>query len=77
MFVFDWASYMQIELKLSEDKNQKIIDLLNANQKFYRRCIIYVAYDYAANALKKKLDTDTHMNTKIINNVKGAELFWP
>ena len=72
MFVFDWASYMQIELKLSEDKNQKIIDLLNANQKCYHGCIIYVNSEYAAYLLKRKLDNKTNMTTKIVNQVKVA-----
>ena len=32
MFVFGWASYMQIELTPSEPKTQKIRDLLIGNQ---------------------------------------------
>jgi predicted Zn-dependent peptidase len=70
-------NYACVYKRIGEDKNQKIIDLINAHQKFYRRCIIYVSYDYAADALKKKLDNDTQMKTKIINNVKGPEIFWP
>ena len=77
MFVFDWASYMQIELKTGEYKTPKIIELLNVNEKYYHGCIIYVNSESIADALKKKLDNDTQMNTKVINNVKGAELFWP
>ena len=77
MFVFDWASYMQIELKPGEDKNQKIINLLITNQQYYHGCIIYVNNENAAIFLKKKLDSDTKMNTKIVNQAKDAQLFWP
>ena len=75
-FVLDWASYMQIELRSGEDKDKKIIDLLSVNQQYYHGCIIYANYDIAANALKKKLDSETNMNTKIINQAKDAQLFW-
>jgi hypothetical protein len=67
---------MQIELTQGEDKIQKIMDLLSANQQYYHGCIIYINNEIAANTLKKKLDSNTKMNTKIINHVKGAELFW-
>jgi regulator of RNase E activity RraB len=59
VFVFDWASYMQIELKSGEDKTQKIRDLLSAYQKYYHGCIIYVNNENAAKVLKKKIDDDT------------------
>ena len=72
MFVFDWASYMQIELKPGEDKNQKIINLLITNQQYYHGCIIYVNNENAANVLKNKLDNYSNMNTMIVNQAKGA-----